>query len=109
MLRRLPWRTFFTAFILTLCVLGLLLAFFFIECRVRLATYGRMDLGVTYTLDGGAPVITLAERGETLAVPPVVGQTVDAFVPPSLRLFSRLLRRENTMAQQLWEWMQTQG
>ena len=109
MLRRLPWRTFFVAFILTLCVLGLLLAFFFIECRVRLATYGRMDLGVTYTLDSGAPVITLAERGETLAVPPAVGQTVDAFVPPSLRLFSRLLRRENTMAQQLWEWMQAQG
>ena len=30
MFRRLPWRTFFTAFTLTLCVLGQILAFFFI-------------------------------------------------------------------------------
>ncbi len=107
-LRRLPWRTFFTAFILTLCVLGLFLAFFFIECRIQLMTTGRMDLGVTYTLEEGVPVVTLAERGETVAVPPAVGHTLDTLVPPSLNLFARLLRRENETAQQLWELVQAQ-
>ena len=107
-LRRLPWRTFFVAFILTLCVLSLFFAFFFIECRIQLATTGRMDLGVTYTLEGGVPVVTLAEQGETVAVPSAVGQTFDALVPPSLHLFARLLRRENETAQQLWELVQAQ-
>ena len=107
-LRRLPWRTFLIAFVLTLCVLGLFLAFFFSECRIRLATSGRMDLGVTYTLEDGAPVVTLADRDETIAVGSAVGQAVEVVVPPSLHLFSRLLRRENAIAQQLWEWVQEQ-
>lgn len=108
MFRRLPWRTFFTAFILTLCVLSLFFAFFFIECRIQLATKGQMDLGVTYTLEDGAPVVTLADRDETIAVDTVVGQAIEVVSPPSLHLFSRLLRRENAMAQQLWEWVQEQ-
>ncbi len=101
MLRRLPWRTFFAAFILTLCVLGLFLAFFVIECRIQQTTHGRVDLGVTYTVEDGVPAVTTG--GETLAVPPAVGQVCEVVVPPPVRLFAALWQWENEAAERLWE------
>ncbi len=102
-LRRLPWRTFFIAFILTLCVLSLFVAFFVIECNIQQTTYGRVDLGVTYTVEDGVPAVTLS-GGETLAVPPAVEQVCEIVVPPPVRLFAALWRWENEAAERLWEW-----
>lgn len=100
MLRRLPWRTFLITFILTLCVLGLFLAFFFIECRIQQTTHGRVDLGVTYTIEDGVPAVTV--RGDTVAAPRAVTNTAEVLVPPPVRLFAELWRWENEAAEWLW-------
>ena len=102
MLRRLPWRTFLTAFILTLCVLGLLCAFLIIEYNIQQTTYGRVDLGVTYTLEDGIPAVRIG-GGEPLAVPSAVEQTAKVVVPPPLRLFAALWRWECEAAARFWE------
>lgn len=102
MLRRLPWRTFFTALILTLCVLGLLCAFLIIEYNIQQTTYGRVDLGVTYALEDGIPTVRVGE-GEPLTVPPVAGSIAEVAVPPPVRLFAALWRWECEAAQWFWE------
>ncbi len=107
-LRRLPWRTFFAAFILTLCVLSLFCAFFVIECHIQQTTRGRVDLGVTYTVEDGILAVTLADSGETLAVPPAVGQVCEIVVPPPARLFAELWRWENEIAERLWKFLSEQ-
>ncbi len=99
-LRRLPWRTFFAAFILSLCVLGLVLAFFVIECNIQQTTYGQVDLGVRYTLDNGAPAVTLHDKPLTL---PAAEQTAQVTAPPPWRLLAALWRWETKAAQWVWE------
>ncbi len=103
MLRRLPWRTFLITFILTLCVLGLFLAFFVIECRIQQTTHGRVDLGVTYTIEDGVPAVTV--RGDTVAAPRAVTNTAEVLVPPPVRLFAELWRWENELARHFWKWL----
>lgn len=105
-LRRLPWRTFFIAFILALCVLSLFVAFFVIECNIQQTTYGRVDLGVTYTVEDGVPAVTTG--GKTLAVPPAVEYVCEIVVPPPVRLFAELWRWENEAAERLWEFLSEQ-
>ena len=51
-------RTFFFAFVLSLCILGLLLSFVVIEYNIRRTTYGQVDFDISYTLEGGVPVLT---------------------------------------------------
>ena len=106
MLRRLPWRTFLVTFILTLCVLGLFLAFFVIECRIRQTTYGQVDLGVTYTVEDGVPAVTV-DGDKSLTIPTVVGRTADVVVPPPVRLLAALWRWENELAERFWTLVQT--
>lgn len=105
MLRRLPWRTFVAAFILTLCVLGLLCAFFIIECNIQQTTYGQVDLGVTYSLEDGVPIVCVDD--ETLTVPPAAEQIAEVAVPPPVRLFAALWQWETEAAQWFWEWAGT--
>lgn len=102
MLRRLPWRTFLTAFILTLCVLGLFAAFLIIEYNIQKTTYGQVDLGVVYTMENGIPTVRISE-GEPLTVPPAVEQTAEVAVPPPVRLFAALWRWGNEAAKWFWE------
>ncbi len=102
MLRRLPWRTFFTAFILSLCMLGLLCAFLIIEYNIQQTTYGRVDLGVTYTVEDGIPAVQI-DGAEPLTVPLAVGQACEIAVPPPVRLFAALWRWECEAAQWFWE------
>ena len=104
MLRRLPWRTFLTAFILTLCVLGLFCAFLIIEYNIQQTTYGRVDLGVTYTLEDGVPIVRIGGGGP-LTVPSAVEQTAKVVVPPPLRLFAALWRWECEAAAWFWEFI----
>ncbi len=102
MLRRLPWRTFVAAFILTLCVLSLGCAFFVIECRIQQTTYGQVDLGVTYALEDGVPAIRV-DGEEIFSVPPAAEPIADVAVPPPLRLLAALWQWETEAAEWLWE------
>lgn len=104
MLRRLPWRTFAVAFILTSCVLGLGCAFFVIECNIQQTTYGQVDLGVTYTLEDGIPAVQV-DGGETITVPTAAEQLAEVALPPPVRLFAALWRWENEAAEQFWEFL----
>ncbi len=101
-LRRLPWRTFLTAFILTSCVLSLFAAFLIIEYNIQKTTYGRVDLGVTYTVEDGVPAVQIGS-GEPLTVPPAATQAVEVAVPPPVRLFAILWRWECEAAERFWE------
>ena len=101
MLRRLPWRTFTAAFILTLCVLGLGCAFFVIEYNIQKTTYGQVDLGITYTLEDGVPAVRV-DREESLAIPPAVTQTAEVAVPPPVRLFAAVWQWECELAEWVW-------
>ena len=102
MLRRLPWRTFLTAFILASCVLGLFAAFLIIEYNIQKTTYGQVDLGVTYTVEDGVPSVRIGEN-EPLALPYAVGQTAEVVTPPPVRLFAALWRWQNELAAWMWE------
>lgn len=105
MLRRLPWRTFLSAFVLSLCVLGLLGAFFVIECRIRRTVHGQVDLGVTYVMVDGVPAVRV--DGEPLAAPPAATQIAEVAVPPPVRLFAAVWQWECEMAEWVWEWVGT--
>ena len=105
MLRRLPWRTFFTAFILSLCVLSLFCAFLIIEYNIQLTTHGRVDLGVTYTVEDGIPAVQI-DGAKPLTVPPVAEQVYQVAVPPPVRLFATLWRWECEAADWFWERIQ---
>lgn len=102
MLRRLPWRTFVAAFILTLCVLSLGCAFFVIECRIQQTTYGQVDLGVTYALEDGLPTICV-DGEEIFSAPSAAAPIADIAVPPPLRLLATVWQWETEAAQRLWE------
>ena len=99
MLCRLPWRTFLSAFVLTLCVLGLFCAFFVIECRIQQTTFGRVDLGVTYTIENGTPDVQV--DGERVALP--VRAPLAAVVPLPAKLFAAVWRCENELAAWMWD------
>lgn len=103
MRKRLPWRTFIAAFILTLCVLGLGGAFLLIEYNIQKTTYGGVDFGVTYTMEDGAPSVSIQE--ETVTVPPAVAQVCEAVLPPPVRLLIALWRGENDLAVTVLEWL----
>ncbi len=102
MLRRLPWRTFLTAFILTSCVLSLFAAFLIIEYNIQKTTYGQVDLGVVYTMENGIPSVHISE-GDPLTVPPAAAQVYEVAVPPPVRLFAALWRWQNEAAEWFWE------
>ncbi len=101
MLRRLPWRTFFVAFILSLCVLGLIAAFFIIECRIQQTTYGQIDLGMTYVIDNGTLALSLHDK--PLTVPTAIEQTARVTIPPPWRLLGDVWQWELEAAQWFWE------
>lgn len=100
---RRAWRTFFAAFILTLCVLGLGCAFLLIEYNIQKTTYGQVDFGVTYTMENGVPSVRV-DGGEPIGVSPSVAQVCEAAVPPPVRLFAALWRWEAEAA----EWVLAQ-
>ena len=104
MLRRLPWRTFLTAFILTLCVLGLFAAFLIIEYNIQKTTKGQVDLGVVYTMENGIPTVRISE-GEPLTLPHAAAQVCEVVVPPPVRLLAALWRWQNEAAEWVWEWV----
>ena len=67
--RRRAAGTFLAALALSLCVLGLPLAFLLIECNMRLTVYGRVEPTVTFAVEQGAPTLTDGQ-GHTLTLLP---------------------------------------
>lgn len=105
-LRGLPWRTFFTAFILTLCVLGLGCACLLIEYNIQQTTYGRVDFGLTYTVEDGAPVVSRTDTDATVTLLPADSRPLaETAVPAPVRLLAALWRGENEAAERFWEWV----
>ncbi len=100
--------TFLTAFILALCVLGLGVACLLIECNIQQTVYGKVDPGLSFSLEEGAPVLT-----DTHTQQPVVlltqrqQQGVAAALSPGYRLLCGLMRWETDAAARLWEWLAT--
>lgn len=101
MLRRLPWRTFLTAFILSLCVLGLLCAFFLIECHIQQTSYGQVNFGVTYAMENGIPVVCV--DGKPFATPDALASFADVAAPPPVKLLAAVWQWETKAAQWVWE------
>lgn len=101
---RVPWRTFFAAFVLTLCVLGLGCAFLVIEYNIQHTTYGQVDFGVSYTMTDGLP--SVAVDGEQVLSPsPTVARLGEAMVPPPVRLLLELWHSENELAVTILTWL----
>lgn len=94
--------TWLTAFILTLTLLSLAPACLLIECNLQQTLQGRVDLGVTFTLEEGIPTLSSAESPPS---PPAerVWQGVSALLAPGQRIVGRLLRWESDLAARLWE------
>ena len=99
--RRLPWRTFLAAFILSLCVLGLGCAIFIIECHIQQTTHGQVDLGVTYVMEAGVPIVSV--DGEQQPTSDTLAALADIAAPPPVKWLAVLWQRETEAAQWLWE------
>ncbi len=92
------WRSFWTAFILALCVLGMVCAFVVVDYNTRRVTYGQVDFEVTYTMQDGAPRITV---GESVLTAPAA-DTAEGLLPPPLRLLVALWRQGNAAVEEWW-------
>ncbi len=71
--RRRTVGTFFVALSLSLCVLGLGLAFLLIEWNMQQTVYGRVEPTLTFTVEEGVPTLTDA-GGQALGVLPQQGR-----------------------------------
>lgn len=100
---------FAVAFVLTLCLFGLFLSFFLIECNIRQTVYGKVELPVGFQLEEGLPVLTRLPRGEPMGeVPDCVQQAAFALLPGGQRLTAALIRGETALAAWGWEWVTRQ-
>ncbi len=77
---RWAWGTFWSAFLLSLCVLGLGLSCLVIEYNTRHISDGAVDFGVRYTLEAGCPQVTVRGKVWPSVVDSPLLQTV--LTPP---------------------------
>lgn len=97
---------FAVAFVLSLCLLGLLLSFFLIECHIRQTVYGKVELPVSFRLNEGLPVITRQPQGEPVAQMSLRGQQAAwALLPSGQRLTAALIRGETALITEAWAWV----
>lgn len=90
-------RTFFVVFVLSLCVLGLLLSFLVIEYNIRRTTYGQVDVDLSYTLQEGLPVLTDGAGEPLWTLPEEWRQPLSALVDAPTRLLLWLYGRVGEM------------
>ncbi len=90
------------ACILTLCVIGLPLAFGVIEYNTQRMATGRFEPGVYFAVEAGRPMLC-TPTGETEAVPSAWRRGIYALLPAPLRALSWLWRGELEGAAWLWE------
>lgn len=94
---------FWATLLITLCVLGLGFACLLIECNIQKTTYGRVELGLSYTLESGFPRLMRAD-GKPLPAPLPSNwrQALRACVSAPVRLTALLLRQETDALCRLW-------
>ena len=97
-----PVAAFFTAFILTLCVLALPLSFGVVEWNMGRTVWGEFTPSVSFSAAEGVPRLTDAE-GESLSLPPVAERGLWAAIPAPLKGLWYLFRGQLTAAAALWE------
>ncbi len=98
-------KTFFVAFILTLCVLALPLSFLLVEWNMQSTVYGRVEPGVSFSVVAGRPVLITTD-GEAVTTIPQAGQrAVYALLPAPVRAGWYFLRGEVEAAARLWEYI----
>ena len=64
--RRRIGGSFLVGFCLTLCILGLAAACLLIEWNMQETTYGRAELGLTYTVEEGQLCLRRSDTGEAI-------------------------------------------
>lgn len=104
--RRRIGGSFLIGFCLTLCVLGLAEACLLIEWNIRQTTYGRVEPGVTYTLEEGQLCLRRTDTGE--AIQPISEEMREAFAPlvsAPCRITGWLLRQESAWLERAWDWI----
>ncbi len=80
------WRPFCYAFLLTLCVLGLVFSCVVIEYNTQRVRAGTADFGIQYTLEGGRLQVMLDGQ----CVTPTDMRLAGAVLPPPVRLLLAL-------------------
>ncbi|MBQ8683148.1 MAG: hypothetical protein IJ518_01360 [Clostridia bacterium] len=98
-----------TAFILTVCVLGLGPLFLLIECNIRQTVYGQADPNMAFSLEEGRPTLTHTDTGQAIRLlTDREWQGVSALLPPGIRATLVLLQQEADGAVRLWTWVEQQ-
>ncbi len=95
---------FCVAFILTSCVLGLLVAFAAIEWNTQRVLYGRAAPNIGYSVDEGMPIMTDREGTPLFSLDENQQQGLWALLPPAARATAALLRGQAAGLHRLWEW-----
>ncbi len=81
-------RTFFATLVLSLCLLGLVLAVFLINYNIRTTIHGQVEFSLSYTMEAGVPVLT-DQGGTPLWSPPAGAQVL---IDAPTRLLTALYR-----------------
>lgn len=100
-----PAKAFMAAFILTLCALALPLSFLVIEYNMRHTVYGRVETGVSFSVDVGRPVLTDDNGEAVIAIPKQTRRAAYALLSAPARLIGYFLRGETQAATRLWEYI----
>ncbi|MBQ5840380.1 MAG: hypothetical protein IIW40_00320 [Clostridia bacterium] len=95
---------FCAAFILTTCLLGMWVAFAAIEWNTQRMMHGHPTLGVSYTVEEGAPLLTDDEGAPLFSADERQQQGLWALLPPAARATLALLRGEAAALHRLWTW-----
>lgn len=94
---------FIAAFLLTVSLGGLGVAFAAVEWKTRRVLYGQVPPAVSYTMQAGLPVITDGQGQPFFALSDNTKRQLFALLSPAARGVLTLLRGEGVAVQTLWE------
>lgn len=113
MTKKIRWHVLprlLAVFALAVCVAGFGPACLLIECNIQRTVTGRVEPGITFSLEEGMPVLTDTVSGNPmLRLSDEKRQGVAVLLPPSLRLLGTLWREELAAASRLWELVAERG
>lgn len=94
---------FIAAFLLTVSLGGLGVAFAAVEWNTRRVLYGQVTPAVGYTMQAGLPVITDGQGQPLFTLSDTAKQGLFALLSPAARGVAALLWGEGAAVQRLWE------